>query len=161
MLHAQERPVMVLPPSQGVIRPAPAPAARPSSRPAPRPQPGASTSSNARSLPDASTPKPPVPATLEKPLLELSEAMGSLAFLADLCQPLQQPNAWQTRMERLVASDGEALGNKERLMGSYNQGYAAFSTTYRQCTDAARAAQGLLIRDAARIAHDLERRFGS
>lgn len=162
-LRAQERPVMILPPSQGVIRPSQPPAPRQVPRAAPRQQPGATASTTVRppAAPDPSAPKPPVPAALEKPLLELSEAMGSLAFLADLCSPLQQPNAWQGRMERLVSSDGEALGNKEKLMGSYNQGYVAFSTTYRQCTDAAQAAQTLLIKDAARIARDLERRFGS
>jgi uncharacterized protein (TIGR02301 family) len=94
-------------------------------------------------------------------MLELSEAIGSLAFLSALCNPGALPNPWQRRMEALVDSEGEANANSEKLMGAYNSGYQAFSTTYRQCTEAAEAARSLLIRDAARLAREIERRFGS
>lgn len=96
----------------------------------------------------------------EKPMLDLSEIIGSLAFLTSLCAPSGEPNAWQRRMEGLVASEGEASGISEKLMGAYNQGYMAFSTTHRQCSPAAKAAQTLLIHDAARLARMLERRYG-
>ena len=155
-LNAQERPTMILPPSGGVIRPAPAsppqavrPAARPTQPSAPRPV-----------APKPEGPKPPVPITFEKPMLELSEAIGSLAFLTALCSPTTQPNPWLRRMEGLLDSEGEAAGNKDKMIGAYNQGYAAFSTAYRQCSEAAQAARGLLVQDATRLARELDRRFG-
>ena len=117
-----------------------------------------------RAAPPPAPPKeparPPLPAEYEKPMLELSETLGSLAFLTTLCRPDERPNPWQKRMETLVASEGTAQGNRERLMGAYNAGFSTFSTTYRQCTDAARAARSMLVREASRLARTLEQRYG-
>jgi uncharacterized protein (TIGR02301 family) len=108
----------------------------------------------------AAPPRPVLPAEYERPILELSETMGSLAFLTTLCRPAPGQNPWRRRMEELVESEGSANANREKLMGAYNQGFSAFSTTYRQCTDAARAARSVLVREAARLARDIERRYG-
>jgi uncharacterized protein (TIGR02301 family) len=110
------------------------------------------------------TPAPaPVPAVNphHKPLIDLSEMIGALAFLADICSPGAGLNPWRIRMETLLETEGEASGIRDRLTGAFNQGYADYSTSYRQCTPSARAAQRLLTRDAARGARDIERRFGS
>lgn len=64
-------------------------------------------------------------------------------------------------MEALIESESEATGLRERMNGAFNTGFADYSTTYRQCTEAARLARRILARDAARLARDLERRFGS
>ncbi len=111
--------------------------------------------------PPKEQPKPALPAEYEKPLLELSETIGSLAFLTGLCRPATTPNPWQQRMEALVESEGAANQNGEKLIGAYNQGFSAFSTTYRQCTDAARTARSVLVREAARLSREIERRYGS
>jgi uncharacterized protein (TIGR02301 family) len=108
----------------------------------------------------ATPPRPALPAEYERPILELSETIGSLAFLTTLCRPAPGQNPWRRRMEELVESEGSANANREKLMGAYNQGFSAFSTTYRQCTDAARAARSVLVREAARLARDIERRYG-
>lgn len=97
----------------------------------------------------------------EKPLLELSEAMGGLAFLTQICSPATNPNPWLIRMEALVDSEGDNSGAREKMTGAYNHGFSDYATTYRQCTEAARAARKVLTRDAARLARDLERRFGT
>lgn len=109
---------------------------------------------------NAAPPAPSLPAEYEKPILELSETIGSLAFLTGLCRPAPGPNPWRQRMEELLESEGQANNNREKLMGAYNQGFSAFSTTYRQCTDAARAARSVLVREAARLAREIERRYG-
>lgn len=108
-------------------------------------------------------PKPLLPPAnaQERPLLELSEAMGGLAFLTQICSPTTTPNPWLIRMETLVESEGDNSGAREKMTGAYNHGFSDYATTYRQCTDAARAARKVLTRDAARLARDLERRFGS
>jgi uncharacterized protein (TIGR02301 family) len=104
--------------------------------------------------------RPGLPVDYERPMLELSETLGSLAFLTTLCRPAERPNPWQKRMERLVESEGAAQGNRQRLMGAYNAGFSAFSTSYRQCTDAANTARSVLLREAARLARALEQRYG-
>lgn len=122
--------------------------------------------------PNAPAPHVPTPAEIEarklgppppyeKPLVELAETMGSLAFLGDLCGPVHDPNPWRKRIEALVEAEGEVIATRERMMGAYNLGFSAYRTTYRTCTDAARAARLLLTREAARIARTITRRYGS
>lgn len=111
-------------------------------------------------LPAPKAPPPPANAQ-EKPLADLSETIGALTFLTQICSPATSPNPWRVRMEALLDSEGENSGTREKMTGAFNQGFSDYSTSYRQCTDAARAARRILARDAARMARDLERRFGT
>lgn len=124
-------------------------------------QPRRATPPSASAAPPANPPRQALPPEYERPLLELSETMGSLAFLTHLCRPQPGQNPWQKRMEELAESEGQANGNREKLIGAYNQGFSAFQTSYRQCTEAARAARSVLVREAARLAREIERRYGS
>jgi len=54
-----------------------------------------------------------------------------------------------------------ASGIADRLRGAFNHGYSDYATSYRACTPSAKAAAEILTRDAARLARDIERRFGS
>lgn len=111
--------------------------------------------------PAASRPLPPISTAQEKPLVDLSEVVGALAFLSQLCQPSAQPNPWRARMEVLLEAEGEPSGARETMAGAFNTGFSDYATTYRQCTPAAEAARLALTREAARLARELERRFGS
>jgi len=106
-------------------------------------------------------PAPPTPEAAQGPLSELSETMGALAVLSQLCAPDITPNPWRMRMEALVEAEGEASGAKERMQGAFNRGYADFSTSYTRCTPAAKAADEALRREAARLARVLTQRFGT
>lgn len=109
--------------------------------------------------PPPAAPQPENPQ--QKPLLDLSELIGGLAFITEICSPGSAVNPWRARMETLLDAEGEASGLRARMTGAFNQGYADYSTTYRQCTEAARAVQRLMLRDAGRLAREIERRFGS
>lgn len=104
---------------------------------------------------------PPPANAQEKPLTDLSETIGALSFLTQICSPTTSPNPWRVRMESLLDSEGENSGTREKMTGAFNHGFSEYSTSYRQCTDAARSARRILTRDAARMARDLERRFGT
>lgn len=131
------------------------------------PNPAAQQQRRPAAMPQVSAPKPnepmvpTVPPPYERPLIELSEAIGSLAFLTALCSPTGEPNAWQRRMESLIESEGQVVSTREKMMGAFNQGFLAFQTAHRDCSPAARAARSLLVKDAARTARDIERRWGS
>ncbi|WP_372426660.1 TIGR02301 family protein [Salinarimonas chemoclinalis] len=103
--------------------------------------------------PPAATPAP----AYEPELMRLSEVMGALAFLRDLCGAADAPE-WPTRMQSLIDAEGEARA--ERLAGAYNRGYRAFALTYRVCTPAAeRAISGYLV-EGERLSRAVARRFG-
>ena len=109
----------------------------------------------------ATPPPPPAPDPHHRPLTELSEIIGALVLLTEICSPASSTNPWRARMERLVAAEGEASGIADRLRGAFNHGYSDYATSYRACTPSAKAAAEILTRDAARLARDIERRFGS
>lgn len=111
--------------------------------------------------PAAPPPPPPAPDPHHRPLTELSEIIGALVLLTEICSPASSTNPWRARMERLVAAEGEASGIADRLRGAFNHGYSDYATSYRACTPSAKAAVEILTRDAARLARDIERRFGS
>jgi uncharacterized protein (TIGR02301 family) len=159
---AQESPMRVTPPPLEQ-RAAPQAAPRTPARPpiAQQPRRPATTPQTTAPKPADAPAVPTVPPPYELPLIELSEAIGSLAFLTGLCAPSPEPNAWQKRMESLIESEGQVVSTREKMMGAYNQGFLAFQTAHRECSTAARTARGLLVRDAARIARNIERRWGS
>lgn len=110
----------------------------------------------AQEPPAVETPDLPPPA-YEPDLLRLSEVIGALAFLRDLCDAPDAPQ-WPARMQTLIEAEGEA--NAERLAGAYNRGYRAFALTYRVCTPAAERAIAGYLAEGERLSRSVARRFG-
>lgn len=103
-------------------------------------------------------PPPGPPPIYEKELLRLSEVIGALAFLRDLCDA---PDAaeWPQRMQALLDSEGSARA--ERLAGAYNRGYGAFALTYRVCTPSAQLAISRYLDEGDRISRLIASRYGT
>ena len=124
---------------------------------APRPPKGKKPAVEA---PKKALPAPPTSDAAQGPLSELSETLGGLARLSELCAPDLKPNPWRARMEGFIDAEGEASGARERMNGAFNRGYADFSTSHQRCTPAARAAEDDLRREAGRLARLINQRFG-
>ncbi|MGU3362682.1 TIGR02301 family protein [Methylobacterium sp. M6A4_1b] len=103
-------------------------------------------------------PEPP-PAPYDRDLLRLSEVIGSLAFLRDLCAAPDAPE-WPARMKALMEAEGVTPGRRDRLAGAYNRGYRGYSLTYRVCTPAATEASTRFVAEGERLSHALASRFG-
>lgn len=106
-------------------------------------------------------PAPPTPMAAQGPLAELSETLGSLTRLAEVCTPEAKPNPWRARMEGLIEAEGEAAQAKTQMQGAFNRGYAEFANAYARCTPAALAAEQAQRREAARQAQAISQRFGN
>lgn len=106
-------------------------------------------------------PPPPElpPAPYDRDLLRLSEVIGSLAFLRELCAA---PDAaeWPARMKALMEAEGVTPSRRDRLAGAYNRGYRGYSLTYRVCTPAATEAAARYVAEGERLSHALASRFG-
>ena len=103
-------------------------------------------------------PEPP-PAPYDRDLMRLSEIIGSLAFLRDLCATPDAPE-WPARMKALMEAEGVTPTRRDRLAGAYNRGYRGYSLTYRVCTPAATEAATRFIAEGERLSHALASRFG-
>lgn len=121
---------------------------RPQARPAPKPA-------------EKEPPPPPVeqPTPYDRDLMRLSEIVGALSFLRELCA---SPDAaqWPARMKALIEAEGVTAGRRDRLAGAYNRGYRGYALTYRICTPAAQEAAGRYLVEGERLSHGLAGRFG-
>ena len=106
----------------------------------------------------APAPEPP-PAPYDRDLMRLSEIVGALAFLRELCAA---PDAgqWPVRMKALMEAEGVTPGRRDRLAGAYNRGYRGYALTYRVCTPSAKEAAGRFVAEGERLSHALASRFG-
>lgn len=99
------------------------------------------------------------PPGYEKELLRLSEVLGSLAFLRTLCNA-GDAQQWRERMAALMESEARDAEGRARIAGAFNQGYRAFSVTYRTCTPAAREAITRYLAEGERLTRAIAGRFG-
>jgi uncharacterized protein (TIGR02301 family) len=108
--------------------------------------------------PQPPPPEPPPP-LYEPDLLKLAEIIGSLAVLRELCAGAEA-REWPARMAEILAAEGTTDARRARLAGAYNRGLASFATTYRRCTEGARAAEARLTREGDALTRRLINRFG-
>lgn len=92
-------------------------------------------------------------------LEQLSETLGSLQFLAELCDDEEQP--WRNEMEAILAVAEGTDDWRQRLTDRYNLGYISFAAAYRNCTSAARAAIDLYRTRGAALAAYIASEFGT
>ena len=87
----------------------------------------------------------------------LAEILGSLYFLAPMCQP--GGDDWRTEMADLVALDQPDEDRQQRLYGAFNGGYTAYARLYHTCTPSAKEAMTRLLTEAESTARDIHARY--
>lgn len=116
-----------------------------------------------RNAPSAKPPEPPPAveqgAPYEPELLRLSEVMGSLAYLRQLCEG-REAGEWRTRMAALLDAEGTTPARRERLTAAYNRGFRAYAPMHRRCTDGSREAASRLAIDGEKLSRALAGRYG-
>ena len=69
-------------------------------------------------------------------LFRLSEILGTLHYMRELCGA-NDGQAWREQMRELVASEGTSALRRAKLVDAFNRGYRDYSRTYRACTQTA------------------------
>src|SRR3712207_763900 len=107
---------------------------------------------------------PPIPGDLVLPpiydaqLWRLSEILGALAFLRQLCG---EPDAtsWRDEMSALLAAERPAAERRSRLIGRFNHGFETFNAVYRSCTPSARRAIGRYLIEGEALSAEVRSRY--
>ena len=108
----------------------------------------------------AEQPAPEPTAPLYEPqLLQLSEIMGSLAYLRTLCGG-REAQDWRARMSALIEAEGRTPQRRDRLTSAFNRGFKAYSLTHRSCTEASQEASSRLAADGEVLSRALAGRYG-
>lgn len=90
----------------------------------------------------------------DKQLLRLSELLGSIHYLRELCSA-NDGQRWRQYMQSLLESETTNATRKARLTRSFNQGYKNYSRSYSTCTPSAQATIERFIAESADIAESL------
>ena len=112
--------------------------------------------------PPAAAPAPPelleTPAPYDRQLLRLSEIMGALAWLTEICgdRPGEQ---WRQQMATLLEAEAATTRRRERLAGAYNRGFRGYSAMHRRCTPSAQLIITRFLDEGGRIARDVANRY--
>lgn len=129
--------------------------AKPKKHEAAKGQPDAAKSAAQKPV-EAEAPPPPY----EGQLMRLSEVIGALAFLRDLCGE-KDGEEWRDKMSALLDADAPSGPRREKYVSAFNRGFRGYELTYRVCTPNAKAATSRYLDEAGRISRDLTYRFGS
>ncbi len=110
-----------------------------------------------QSAPQPAPEAPPPP--YEPQLLRLSEILGALAWLRDVCGD-KDGDQWRASMRALMEAEAQTEPRRERLAGAYNRGFRSYETLYRSCTPNAETIIERFLDEGGKLANDVTNRFG-
>ena len=144
-------------PSSSAPRAGPRPEAKKKKPAAPRPTDPAQKTPGAASDAPPSADAPPAP--YEAQALRLSEIIGALAYLRDLCAA-GDGDDWRNKMTALLNAEAPTGARHDKYVAAFNRGFRGYELTYRACTPNARAAIARYLDEAGRVTEDLTYRYG-
>lgn len=95
----------------------------------------------------------------ENQLLRLTEILGALHYLRNLCG--EEGQDWRMRMEAFLNAENPDDVRRARFKASFNRGYRGFATTYATCTDSAIAAIDRYMKEGEALTRDTAARYGN
>ncbi|WP_292532379.1 TIGR02301 family protein [Methylocystis sp.] len=102
--------------------------------------------------------RPPPP--YEPQITRLSEVLGALSFLRDLCGA-GDGEEWRGKMAALLDADAPSGSRRQKLMASFNRGFRGYELTYRACTPNAKTVISRYLAEASRLTRDITYRYGN
>jgi uncharacterized protein (TIGR02301 family) len=102
---------------------------------------------------------PELPLIYEPQLLRLSETLGVIAYMSQLCGD-GASDAWRLRAEQLIEAEAVTQARRERLAGAYNRGFIGHQAAHRTCGERSRLVIERQLQQAREIAKDISNRFG-
>ena len=101
------------------------------------------------------------PAPYDERLERLSEILGAVHYLRNLCADTVEDN-WRASMQRLMELEaGNEPKRREKLTAAFNRGYRSFAAIYTACTDSAVVAEERYRNEGATLATEITARFGN
>ncbi len=92
----------------------------------------------------------------DEKLSRLSELLGSIHFLRELCGA-NEGQQWRERMKDILDVEGTSALRRARLTRSFNTGWRLFSRTYSSCTPSAQATVQKFLAEASTLSEGLSK----
>ncbi len=90
----------------------------------------------------------------DKRLLRLSEILGAVHYLRELCGA-QDGQRWREAIGELIKSEGTSALRRATIARSFNLGYRSYRRTYRNCTPSARNTIKRFFKEGVEISEEL------
>ncbi len=90
-------------------------------------------------------------------LIRLSEVLGSIHYLRNLCG--EESNQWREQMEGLLVVEQPSPARRASLIASFNKGYRGFDSVYSVCTPQALAAIERYMEEGKSLAVEINNRY--
>lgn len=90
----------------------------------------------------------------DKELLRLSELLGAIHYLRELCGA-GEGQQWRQGMQDLVSAEGTTAFRRAQLVQSFNKGYRSYRRTYRNCTKSARTAIQRFLSEGIQLSEEM------
>lgn len=102
-----------------------------------------------------------LPTPYDTQLLRVSEIMGSLHYLRNLCLDSEE-DRWRVNVQQLIESEtNNEPKRKAKLTAAFNRGYRSFGSVYTTCTSVARVAAEQYRNEAATLVGEIVARYGN
>ncbi len=92
-------------------------------------------------------------------MLRLSEIMGALHYLRQLCDR-GRTSDWRDEMQALLDAEQPDAERRTRMVDRFNHGYESYRSVYRDCTPSAKLAVQRYLDEGARLAADIGEHYG-
>ncbi|MGL4488670.1 MAG: TIGR02301 family protein [Rhizobiaceae bacterium] len=92
-------------------------------------------------------------------LLRLSEVLGSVHFLRNLCG--ETGTAWRQSMSDLLVSEKPSPQRKAQLTASFNHGFRSFEGVYLRCTPSSIEALSRFMKEGQILSQEIATRYGN
>ena len=102
---------------------------------------------------------PAAETALQDKLERLSEVLGSVHYLRNLCG--EKSNMWREKMDELLAAESADSERKARFIARFNRGYRSFAGSYEKCTPSAAEALSRYMREGETLSNEIVLRYGN
>lgn len=103
---------------------------------------------------ESTAPPPPDDRPYDGKLMRLTEILGAIHYLRELCGA-QEGQLWRDQMKEILKNEGTTAVRRAKLVSSFNDGYRGYRRTYRSCTESATLATTRFSTEGASIAASL------
>ncbi len=101
----------------------------------------------------------PPPPPYEPQLLRLSEILGALSWLREICGD-KDGEQWRASMRTIMEAEAQTEARRQRLAGAYNRGFRNYETLHRSCTPNAETIIERFLDEGGKLANEVTNRFG-
>ncbi len=119
-----------------------------------------STDQNNETTAEVETPKiTTLPPAYQPQMLRLSEILGALHYLRELCKA-NEGQKWRQAMQDMIKNEEPTDERKAQMIANFNHGFRGFQETYRECTNAAIEANNRYMTEGIKLSGEIPTRYG-